>query len=271
MRRLEDIGFSRAQTVALFALVLAVAAAPFGFYPIFVMQVMCFALFAASTNLLMGFIGLLSLGQAAYFGVGAYTAGYAVQTLGLTPEIGILLGSLAGGLLGAGFGWLVVRRTAVAFAMITLALAQVADFIATELPDITGGENGIQNIPRGKLFGWLSLADDRAIYAVVAIVFIAGVLFSHRVMHSPFGQIVKAIRDNEPRAVSLGFKPEHYKWIVFILAGSMAGLAVVAMQYYLAPLGAWIIVIQGVIFIVCVLTFRRGVIGEIGTRLRIAL
>ena len=312
----ERFGFSRAQALGLIVLIVAVAAASVGFYPIFLMQVMCFALFAVSTNLLLGFVGLLSLGQAAYFGLGAYLAGYSVQTLGLTPELGIALGGLGGASLGAVFGWLVIRRTAIAFAMITLALAQIADFVANEAPGFTGGENGIQGIPRRALFGVLPLANDRVLYAVVAVVFVAGVLFIHRVLHSPFGQVVKAIRINEARAVSLGYNPAYYKWIVFILAGGVAGVAgglkaivmgiatlsdignglsglvvlmvllggigtvfgpivgalvVVAMQYYLAPFGAWVIIIQGVIFIVCVLTFRRGIIGELGAKFRVAL
>ena len=316
LARLARLGFSRAQTIALLALVLAVCAAPFGFYPIFIMQVMCFALFACSTNLLMGFIGLLSLGQAAYFGLGAYICGYAVQTLKLPPGAALLAGAAGGAVLGAVFGWLVVRRTATAFAMITLALAQIADFFATEVPSFTGGENGIQGIRRGKLFGLLSLENDGSMYALVAVVFIVGVIFTHRVLHSPFGQVVKGIRDNEARAVSLGYKPELYKWIVFTLAGGIAGLSgglkalvmgiatlsdignelsglvvlmvllggigtvfgpivgaliVVAMQYYLAPLGAWIIVIQGLIFIACVLAFRRGILGELGAKFRTAL
>ena len=312
----ETFGFTRAQAIGLLALIAIVAAASAVFYPIFLMQVMCFALFAVSTNLLMGFIGLLSLGQAAYFGLGAYVTGYAVQTWGLTPELGIALGGLGGCALGAAFGWLVIRRTAIAFAMITLALAQIADFCANELPGVTGGENGIQGIPRGKLFGLLSLADDRVMYALVAVVFILGVLFIHRTLHSPFGQVVKGIRVNEPRTISLGYNPDYYKWIVFILAGGVAGVAgglkaivmgiatlsdignalsglvvlmvllggigtvfgpivgalvVVAMQYYLAPFGAWVIIIQGLIFIACVLAFRRGIIGELGARFRVAL
>lgn len=313
----DELGFSRAQVIGLFLLIVAVVAAPFTFYPVLVMQVMCFAIFAASTNLLMGFIGLLSLGQAAYFGLGAYIAGYTVQTWGLTPETGIVLGALGGAALGAAFGWLVMRRsTAIAFAMITLALAQIADFFATQLPDFTGGENGIQSIPRGALLGVMPLANDGTMYAVVAVIFVASVLGIHRILHSPFGQVVKAIRLNEPRTLSLGYKPEHYKWMVFTLAGGIAGLAgglkaivmgiatlsdignalsglvvlmvllggigtvfgpivgallVVAVQHYLAPFGAWVIIIQGVIFIACVLTFRRGLIGELGARLRVSL
>ena len=312
----ERLGFSRAQAIGLLVMIVAVAGAATGFYPIFLMQAMCFALFAVSTNLLLGFIGLLSLGQAAYFGLGAYIAGYTVQTWGLTPELGLVLAALGGAALGAAFGWLVIRRTAIAFAMITLALAQIANFFATVATGFTGGENGIQGIPRGALFGVVPLSSDTAMYVVVAVIFVAGVLFIHRILHSPFGQIVKAIRVNEPRTVSLGYKPEHYKWIVFILAGGVAGLAgglkaivmgiatlsdignalsglvvlmvlvggigtvfgpiigatvVVAMQYYLASFGAWIIVIQGVIFIACVLTFRRGIIGELGARLRVSL
>jgi branched-chain amino acid transport system permease protein len=265
------------------------------------------------TNLLMGSVGLLSLGQAAYFGLGGYTAGYLVQSLGLTPELGIIAGGAAGGLLGAGFGWLAIRRQDIYFAMITLALAQIVYFGAVQLTGFTGGENGIQGIPRGALFGLLPLGQDRAMYALVAVIFIAGVLVVHRVIHSPFGQVVRAVRDNEPRMVSLGYQPASYKRIMFILAAVLAGVAgglkamvmgietlsdvgattsglvvlmvllggigtifgpivgaliVVAMQYYLAPFGAWVIVIQGSIFVICVLVFRRGIVGEVAYRLK---
>jgi branched-chain amino acid transport system permease protein len=309
-------GLTRHQLLGFAVLVVVVIAAPFVLYPIVVMQVMCYAIFAMGTNLLMGSVGLLSLGQAAYFGLGGYVAGYLVESLGLTPEVGILAGGLAGAALGTVFGWLSIRRQTIYFAMITLALAQIVYFFAVQLTDFTGGENGIQGIPRGKLFDVFPLTSDLAIYVVVAVIFLAAFLFVHRVVHSPFGQVVKAIRDNEPRAISLGYRAASYKWIIFILAAMLAGIAggtkamvmgiqtlsdvgtstsglvvlmvllggigtifgpiigaliVVAMQYYLAPFGAWVVVIQGAIFMLCVLVFRRGVIGEVAYRLRTKL
>jgi branched-chain amino acid transport system permease protein len=309
-------GVSRAQAIGFGVLLLVVILAPFLLYPIVVMQVMCFALFAMGTNLLMGSVGLLSLGQAAYFGLGGYVAGYLVQSAGLTPELGILAGGVAGGLLGAAFGWLAIRRQDIYFAMITLALAQIVYFGAVQLTGFTGGENGIQGIPRSALFGLLPLASDRAMYALVAVIFLAGVVFIHRIIHSPFGQVVKAVRDNEPRTISLGYQSEAYKQVIFVLAALLAGVAgalkamvmgivtlsdvgastsglvvlmvllggigtifgpvvgalvVVAMQYYLAPFGAWVVVIQGAIFVVCVLVFRRGIIGEVAYRLKVSL
>ena len=306
-------GFSRTQLIGFGILVAIVIVAPFLLYPIVVMQVMCYALFAMGTNLLMGSVGLLSLGQSAYFGLGGYVAGYLVQSVGLTPEIGIIAGGLAGALLGSVFGWLAIRRQDIYFAMITLALAQIVYFGAVQLTGFTGGENGIQGIPRGALFGLLSLSHDRSMYGLVAVVFLLGVLFVHRVVHSPFGQVVRAVRGNEARTVSLGYQPEQYKRIIFILAALLAGIAggmkamvmgietlsdvgtatsglvvlmvllggigtifgpivgaliVVAMQYYLAPFGAWVIVIQGAIFMVCVLVFRRGIVGELAYRLK---
>jgi branched-chain amino acid transport system permease protein len=309
-------GFSRAQAIGFVLLVVIVIAAPFALYPIFLMQVMCFALFAMGANLLMGSIGLLSLGQAAYFGLGGYVCGYLVQTTGLTPELGIIAGGLAGMVLGIVFGWLVIRRQTIYFAMITLALAQIVYFVAVQDTNFTGGENGIQGIPRSALFGHLPLSNDLAMYALTAVIFIAGVLFVHRVVHSPFGQVVKAIRENEPRAISLGYNVDHYKWIIFIIAATLAGIAgatkamvmgietltdvgaaasglvvlmvllggigtiygpiigalvVIAMQYYLSQFGAWVVVIQGVIFMACVLVFRRGVVGELAYRLKTPL
>jgi branched-chain amino acid transport system permease protein len=309
-------GFSKAQLIAFAVLVLAVVVAPFVFYPIVVMQVMCYALFAMGANLLMGSVGLLSLGQSAFFGLGGYVCGYLVQTTGLTPELGIIAGGAAGAALGVVFGWLVIRRQTIYFAMITLALAQIVYFFAVQDINFTGGENGIQGIPRGALFGKLSLNNDLAMYVLVAVIFLAGFLFVHRIVHSPFGQVVKAIRENEPRAISLGYKAEQYKWIIFILAAALAGVAgstkamvmgietlsdvgastsglvvlmvllggigtifgpvvgaliVVGMQFYLSQFGAWVVVIQGGIFMACVLVFRRGVIGELAFRLKTAL
>ncbi|MBW4022030.1 MAG: branched-chain amino acid ABC transporter permease [Proteobacteria bacterium] len=310
------LGFSRTQSVALAVLVLVVIAAPFLLYPIVVMQVMCYAIFAMGTNLLMGSVGLLSLGQAAYFGLGGYVAGYLVQSVGLTPELGIIAGGAAGALLGTGFGWLAIRRQDIYFAMVTLALAQIVYFAAVQATGFTGGENGIQGIARGDLFGHLPLKSDHAMYVVVAVIFLAGVVFVHRIVNSPFGQVVKAVRDNEPRMISLGYRTDAYKGMIFVLAALFAGVAgatkamvmgivtlsdvgattsglvvlmvllggigtifgpivgaaiVVAMQYYLAPFGAWVIVIQGAIFMVCVLVFRRGIIGEVAFRLRTPL
>ena len=309
-------GLTRHQLLGFAVLVVVVIAAPFVLYPIVVMQVMCYAIFAMGTNLLMGSVGLLSLGQAAYFGLGGYVAGYLVESLGLTPELGIIAGGLAGAALGTVFGWLSIRRQTIYFAMITLALAQIVYFFAVQLTDFTGGENGIQGIPRGKLFDVFPPTSDLAIYVVVAVIFLAAFLFVYRVVHSPFGQVVKAIRDNEPRAISLGYKATNYKWVIFILAATLAGIAggtkamvmgiqtlsdvgtsvsglvvlmvllggigtifgpiigaliVVAMQYYLAPFGAWVVVIQGAIFMICVLVFRRGIIGELAYRLRAEL
>jgi branched-chain amino acid transport system permease protein len=309
-------GFSKAQLIAFAVLVLAVVVAPFVFYPIVVMQVMCYALFAMGANLLMGSVGLLSLGQSAFFGLGGYVCGYLVQTTGLTPELGIIAGGAAGAALGVVFGWLVIRRQTIYFAMITLALAQIVYFFAVQDINFTGGENGIQGIPRGALFGKLSLNNDLAMYVLVAVIFLAGFLFVHRIVHSPFGQVVKAIRENEPRAISLGYKAEQYKWIIFILAAALAGVAgstkamvmgietlsdvgastsglvvlmvllggigtifgpvvgaliVVGMQFYLSQFGAWVVVIQGGIFMACVLVFRRGVIGELAYRLKTPL
>ncbi len=309
-------GFSRAQLIAFAVLVAIVIVAPFVVYPIVVMQVMCFALFAMGANLLMGSIGLLSLGQSAYFGLGGYIAGYFAQNYGMTPEMCILCSGVGGALLGTVFGWLVIRRQTIYFAMITLALAQIVYFTAVQATGITGGENGIQGIPRGNLFGVASLNNDLAMYALVSVIFLGGFLMVHRTIHSPFGQVIKAIRENEPRAISLGYKTDQYKWIVFIIAATLGGVAggtnalvfgiqtlsdvgpatsglvvlmvllggigtifgpiigaliVVAMQFYLAPFGAWVIVIQGAIFMLCVLTFRRGIIGELASRLKVQL
>lgn len=310
------LGFTRAQSAGFVLMVAILLAAPFVAYPIFLMQVMCYALFAMGANLLMGYIGLLSLGQAAFFGMGGYVGGYAVQSLHLTPELGVVLGGLTGAVIGVVFGWLAIRRQTIYFAMITLALAQFVNFFAVQDTGFTGGENGMQNIPRGKLFGMVALGPDLHLYAFTLVIFLAGFLFAHRVIHSPFGQVVKAIRENESRAISLGYKVDQYKWIIFIIAAFLAGIAgalnalvtkivtltdvgnvtsaivvlmvlvggigtvfgpligaaiVIAMQYYLASFSDWVTVIQGVIFIACVLLFRRGVVGEFAAKLKLSL
>src|SRR3712207_5899485 len=287
--------------------------APFLFYPVFLMKVLCFALFACAFNLLLGYGGLLSFGHAAYFGMASYVSAYTAKFWGVTPEISILLGTLTGAALGLVFGLLAIRRLGIYFSMITLALAQMAYFFSLQTPRFTGGEDGIQAVPRGHLFGVVNLADDRTLYWLVAAIFLLGLLLIYRIIHSPFGQVLKAIRDNEPRAISLGYSTNQYKLAVFVLSATLAGLAgatkaivfqlasltdvhwtmsgevvlmtlvggmgtvfgpiigalvIVTMQNYLATLGAWVTVIQGVIFVICVLLFREGIVGVIGKRLR---
>jgi len=308
-------GFSRAQAIAFLVLVAAVIAAPTVLYPIYLMKVMCFALFACAFNLLLGYVGLLSFGHAAYFGLGGYIGAHAAKAWGLPPELAILAGGLCAAVLGAVFGWLAIRRAGIYFAMITLALAQMMYFIFNQVP-FTGGEDGIQQVPRGALFGLISLAPDMAMYAVVAVVFLAGFLLVFRIVHSPFGQVLKAIRDNEPRAISLGYRVSQYKLMAFVLSAALAGVAggtkaivfgiatltdahwnmsgevvlmtlvggmgtifgpvvgalvIISMQNYLAQFGAWVTIIQGGIFVACVLAFRRGIIGELARVLKVQL
>jgi branched-chain amino acid transport system permease protein len=211
--------------VSFLALTILLVAAPFLAYPVFLMQVLCFALFSLSFNMLLGYGGLLSFGHAAFFGLASYCCAYAAKEWGFTPELAILFGTVSAGALGLMFGAIAIRRQGIYFAMITLALAQLLYFLSVQSPEITGGENGIQGVPRGKLFGLLDLGDDRVLYPVVAVIFMAGLLFFHRVVHSPFGQICKAIRDNEPRATSLGYRTRHYQVLLFTLSAALAGLA----------------------------------------------
>jgi branched-chain amino acid transport system permease protein len=277
-------------------LALALAAPFIGLYPVFVMKLLCFALFAAAVNLLLGFTGLLSFGHAAFFGSAAYVTGWAIKTHGLSPELGILAGTAAAGLLGVLFGLVAIRRQGIYFAMITLALAQMVYFICLQAP-FTGGEDGLQGVPRGKLFGLLPLMDDITMYYVVLAIFVACFLGIMRIVTSPFGQVLKMIRENEPRAISLGYEVDRYKLLAFVLSASLAGLAgglktvvmsgevilmsllggvgtfmgpilgagiVIALQNMLADkVGAWVTVIIGAIFVICVLAFRKGVIGEL--------
>jgi len=308
-------GFSRAQFGALGVMIVFLAIAPFVLYPVFLMKLLCFALFACAFNLLIGYVGLLSFGHAAYFGMGGYLAGHAAKVWGLTPELAIIVGGVTAALLGAVAGWVAIRRQGIYFAMITLALAQMVYFLCVQLP-FTGGEDGIQAIPRGKLFGFLPLDGDLTLYWVVAGIFVIGFLLIHRIIHSPYGMVLKSIRENEPRAISLGYRTDDYKLLAFILSACLAGVAgatksivfgiatltdvhwsmsgevvlmtlvgglgtvfgpvvgaavIVTMQNYLAELGAWVTVIQGVIFVICVLAFRRGIVGEIGNLLRVKL
>ncbi len=289
------------------ALLLIGAVAPFLIYPTFLMKVLCFALFACAFNLLLGFAGLLSFGHAAFFGGSAYIAGYLCKDLGLTPELGLLAGAAFGGALGALFGLLAIRRAGIYFAMITLGLAQLVFFLSVQMP-FTGGEDGMQGIPRGRLFGLIDLSDNLAMYFFVLAIFLGGFWLVHRTVNSPFGQILKAIRENEPRATSLGYDVGRYKLVAFVISSSLAGLAgsTKALVFQLASLadvhwhmsgqvvlmtllgglgtilgpvvgaitivglentladkvGPWVTVIMGGMFVVCVLLFRRGMVGE---------
>ncbi|MBP7451850.1 MAG: branched-chain amino acid ABC transporter permease [Ottowia sp.] len=285
------------------------ALAPFvGVYPIFMMKVMCFALFACAFNLLLGFGGLLSFGHAMFLGGAGYVSAHAAKVWGLTPELSILVATLSVAALGWLVGLLAIRRQGIYFAMITLALAQMIYFFSLQAP-FTGGEDGIQAVPRGKLFGLIDMSDSMAMYMFVLAIFLGGFLLIYRIVHSPFGQVLQAIRENEPRAISLGYDADKFKHRAFVLSAALAGLAgatkaivfqlasltdvhwsmsgevvlmtllggmgtifgpvvgaavIVAMQNYLAQLGAWVTVVQGVIFVLCVLLFRRGIVGEIG-------
>ena len=227
---LGEIGRLRARerrtTAIIFAAILIVlAAAPFVFYPVFLMKVLCFALFACAFNLLLGYGGLLSFGHAAYFGMAGYVSAYAAKSWALTPEMAILLGTACALAMGLVFGAVAIRRQGIYFAMITLALAQMVYFFALQTPGFTGGEDGITSVPRGLLFGLIDMEGDRSMYFLVAAIFFVGLLFINRVATSPFGQICRALRDNEPRAVSVGFDPDAYKLTMFVLSAGLAGLA----------------------------------------------
>ena len=296
-------------TLGFVALVVAGVVAPLlGVYPTFLMKCWALALFACAFNLLLGFTGLLSFGHAAFFGAAAYVAGYSIKEWGVTPEVGIVAGTVFAGLLGWVFGSLAIRRAGIYFAMITLALAQMLYFVLLQMKFL-GGEDGLQGVPRGKLFGLLDLTDSMNLYYVVFAIFLAGFFLIYRTIHSPFGQVLKSIRENEPRAISLGYDVARYKLLAFILSASLAGLAgatktvvfqlasltdahwhtsgevvlmtllgglgtvfgpvvgafvIVGLQNQLADkVGSWVQVIMGVIFVICVLAFRRGIVGEL--------
>jgi branched-chain amino acid transport system permease protein len=309
------LGFSKAQLLAFLVMVAFIAISPFFLYPVFLMKLLCFALFACAFNLLIGYVGLLSFGHAAYFGMGGYLAGHAAKVWGLPPEIAILIGGAVGAALGLVIGWIAIRRQGIYFAMITLAFAQMVYFFCVQA-EFTGGEDGIQSIPRGTLFGMFDLRSDMTMYWMTAGIFLLGFLLIHRIVHSPFGMVLKSIRENEPRATSLGYRTDDYKLMAFVLSAALSGVAgglksivfgiatltdvfwtmsgevvlmslvgglgtifgpvvgaavIITMQNYLAEFGAWVTVIQGVIFVLCVLAFRRGVVGEIGNWLRVRL
>ena len=289
-------------------LVLALAAPFLGLYPVFVMKLLCFALFACAFNLLLGFTGLLSFGHAAFFGSAAYATGWFMKSMNWTPELALLAGALVAGLIGLLVGLVAIRRQGIYFAMITLAIAQMVYFVCLQA-SFTGGEDGLQGVPRGKLFGLLPLESDIALYYLVVVIFVACFVFIARVVHSPFGQVLKMIRENEPRAISLGYNVDRYKLLAFVLSAALAGLAgsmktlvmgfatlsdvhwsmsgevilmtllggvgtffgpvlgsgiVISLQNVLADkVGSWVSVIIGVIFVLCVLSFRKGVVGEL--------
>ena len=286
-----------------------------GIYPFFVMQALCFALLACAFNLLIGYGGLLSFGHAMFLGTAGYISAHALKVWGLPPELGILAGTAGAAALGVVTGLIAIRRQGIYFSMITLALSQLLYFIYLQTP-FTHGEDGIQGIPQGHLFGFLDLSKPTVLYYVVLAGFLGGFLLIYRTINSPFGEVLKSIRENEPRAVSLGYKTDQYKLLAFILSGTIAGFAgslkvfvaqnasltdvhwsmsgeivlmtlvgglgtifgpvvgafvIIAMQQYLASFGQWVTVIQGVIFVTCVLTFRRGVVGEIAHYFRRSL
>jgi len=297
---------TRVHRIAFFVMLAVLVLAPLVVYPVFMMKVMCFALFACAFNLLIGFGGLLSFGHAMFLGSAGYASAHAAKVWGLTPELAILFGTACACVLGYVAGLLAIRRQGIYFAMITLALAQMVFFFSLQA-NFTGGEDGI--VPRGHLFGLIDLGNVYAMYAVVLVIFLVGFGIVFRAIHSPFGQVLKAIRENEARATSLGYDTDKFKHLAFVLSATLAGLAgatkaivfqlasltdvhwsmsgevvlmtllggmgtvfgpvvgaavIISMQNYLAQLGAWVTIVQGVIFVVCVLAFRRGIVGEIG-------
>ncbi|WP_414653619.1 branched-chain amino acid ABC transporter permease [Geminicoccus sp.] len=305
-------GMPRHHMAIFLGLLLLGLVGPFVLYPVFLMKILCFALFACAFNLLLGFGGLLSFGHAAYFGSASYVSAYAAKAWGLNPELAILLGTAAAAFLGLVFGSLAIRRQGIYFAMVTLAFAQMVFFFSVQAP-FTGGEDGIQSVPRGHLLGLFDLGPDRNLYFFVLAIVFGGLLVIYRIIHSPFGQVLKAIRDNEPRSVSLGYRVNQYKLAVFVLSAALAGLAgatkaivfqlasltdvywtmsgevvlmtllggmgtvfgplvgaaiIVTMQNYLATFGAWVTIIQGIIFVVSVLLFRQGVVGVLAQWLK---
>ncbi len=221
----ETASGRRLRRAVILALIAVIAVAPLAIYPIFLMKLMCFALFACAFNLLLGYVGLLSFGHAAFFGMGSYLAAYSAKTWGLPPELAVLSGTTLAVVMGFAFGAIAIRRQGIYFAMITLALAQMTYFFSIQTPAFTGGEDGVQGAPRGKLLGLVDLNDNRALYVVVAVVFILSLLFIQRVIRSPFGQVMRAIRDNQTRAISLGYKVDTYKLLAFVLSAGLAGLA----------------------------------------------
>jgi branched-chain amino acid transport system permease protein len=300
---------TRRSRIALWIGLAILVAAPYiGLYPVFMMKALCFAIFACAFNLLLGYTGLLSFGHAAFLGAAAYATGWLVRSAHFPPELGVIAGTAIAALCGLVIGMIAIRRQGIYFAMVTLAMAQMIYFVFLQAP-FTGGEDGLQGVPRGKLFGLLSLQSDKVLYYVVLAVFVAVFLFIVRIVHSPYGQVLKAIRENEPRAVSLGYDVDRFKLLAFVLSTALAGLAgsmktlvlgfasltdahwslsgevilmtllggmgtcagpvvgaftIIGLQDFLSDrVGSWINVIIGVIFVICVVAFRRGFVGEL--------
>lgn len=306
----------RDEMIVFAVMALLLASVPFtGVYPFFVMQALCFALLACAFNLLIGYGGLLSFGHAMFMGTAGYCSAHALKVWALPPELGILVGIAAAFGLSLITGYISIRRQGIYFSMITLALSQLLYFIYLQAP-FTHGEDGIQGIPQGHMFGVLDLSQPTVLYYVVLVGFLAGFLLIYRIINSPFGEVLKSIRENEPRAISLGYRTDQYKFLAFVLSGTLAGFAgalkvfvaqnasltdvhwsmsgevvlmtlvgglgtifgpvvgafaIIAMQQYLAGFGQWVTVIQGSIFVICVLTFRRGVVGEVAHYFRRSL
>jgi branched-chain amino acid transport system permease protein len=303
---------ARSMRIPIAILVVICVVAPFLVYPVFLMKMLCWALFACAFNLLIGYVGLLSFGHALFFGAAGYLAAHAAKVWGLPFELAVLTGVVTAAGLGLVVGGLAIRRQGIYFSMITLALAQMFYFFCLRVP-FTGGEDGIQGVPRGKLLGLISLESNFTLYWVVLAIFLAGFFFIFRIIHSPFGQVLKAVRENEPRATSLGYKADQYKLLAFVLSAALSGLAggtksivfqlasltdvrwntsgevilmvllgglgtvlgpivgaviIVCVESFLADLGGWVTVVQGLLFVVCVLAFRRGIVGELARVLR---
>ena len=308
-------GRLQSEVIAFLLMACALIVAPMFAYPVFLMKALCFALFACAFNLLIGYVGLLSFGHALFFGWASYVCAHAAKVWGFPPELAIASGTVAAAGLGTIVGALAIRRQGIYFAMITLALAQMMYFFAIQAP-FTHGEDGIQAVPRGTLFGFINLADQTNMYITVLVIFLGCFLLIYRIINSPFGEVLKAIRENEARAISLGYKTERFKLVAFVLSATFAGVAgstkalvfqlasltdvdwpmsgevilmtlvgglgtlfgpvvgaffIVTLENYLTTMGQWVFVVQGVIFVVCVLLFRRGIVGELAQRLRIKL
>ena len=309
------VALDRSEAIAFLVMTAVFVIAPMFAYPVFLMKVLCFALFACAFNLLIGYVGLLSFGHALFFGWASYISAHAAKVWGLTPELAILAGTATAAVLGIVVGALAIRRQGIYFAMITLALAQMMYFFAVQAP-FTHGEDGIQAVPRGRLFGIIDLADQTNMYVTVLVIFLTCFLLIYRIINSPFGEVLKAIRENEPRAISLGYQVDRYKLMAFVLSATFAGVAgatkalvfqlasltdvdwpmsgevvlmtlvgglgtvfgpavgaffMVSLENYLTTIGQWVFVVQGVIFVVCVMVFRRGIVGEIAHLARIRL
>jgi branched-chain amino acid transport system permease protein len=307
----QFLGMTKARTAAFVIFALVIALGPLVVYDVFLMRIYCLIIFACSWNLLLGYTGLMSFGHAAFFGTGGYLCGLAATRWGLPTELAILAGTASAAVLGLVFGWIAIRRQGLYFAMITLALAQMTYFAAVQAR-FTGGEDGIQRVPRGSLFG-IDLASNSTLYWVMGVIVLASILLFNRIVHSPFGQVLRAIRNNPERAKSLGYDVDRFKLASFTIAAAMAGFAasmktvifgiatldnialsattevvlvtlvggigtifgpvvgsflILSMEHYLAPYGPWVLLIEGAVFMLCVLLFRQGIVGEIQARLK---